>query len=295
MNGYAHGDYAAALAEFGTPRLLPASKSWILTAPIAGFPLVDARSCYPLFAASDWSGLSSDLVAVDDLVSLVIVADPFGGYQLETLRECFPDLLLNYKEHYIIDLGNPVIAPHHARNIRKARVEVELCPQPADFADDWLKLYANLVNRHAIQGMAAFSPTSLAAQLRVPGIVMFRAVMNAETVGIVVWYTQGEVGYYHLAAYTDEGYQNGASFALFAQAITYFKTRLRWLNLGAGAGLTSNGSDGLTRFKSGWASGTRTAYLCGCIFDHAAYEALVQARGIEGEGFFPLYRKGEIR
>ncbi len=295
MSGYAHADYAAALAEFGTPRLLPTSQSWILTTPIAGFSLMDARGCYPLFSATNWVGLGSDLSSIDDLVSLVVVADPFGDYTVETLRDCFPDLLVNYKEHYVIDLENLTIAPHHARNIRKARVEVELCPQPEIFTNDWLRLYANLVNRHAIQGIAAFSPSSLSAQLQVPGMVMFRAVMNAETVGIVLWYSQGDVGYYHLAAYTDEGYQNGASFALFAQAIAYFKTRLRWLNLGAGAGVTNDGSDGLTRFKSGWASGTRTAYLCGRIFDHAAYQSLVQKRRIVGEGFFPLYRKGEVR
>lgn len=33
-------------------------------------------------------------------------------------------------------------------------------------------------------------------------------------------------------------------------------------------------ADGLTQFKRGWATGQRTAYLCGRIFDHTMYEAI---------------------
>jgi hypothetical protein len=35
VTGYAHGDYAASLAEFGEPRLLPKSSGWILERSIA--------------------------------------------------------------------------------------------------------------------------------------------------------------------------------------------------------------------------------------------------------------------
>ena len=122
---------------------------------------------------------------------------------------------------------------------------------------------------------------------------MFRAVHQGVSVGMTLWYIQGEVGYYHLAAYSDVGYALRASFALFAGAIEYFATRLRWLNLGAGAGIHSASSDGLTRFKRGWATGTRTAYLCGRICDPARYAEVVQARGVSGADYFPLYRKGE--
>jgi hypothetical protein len=295
MSGYAHPAYAAALAAFGEPRSLSASGGWLLTSAIAGTPWSDGRGCYPLFCAAAWPNLKVDLESLPDLVSAVLVADPFGGHDPALLRDCFPDLCLPWKEHFLVDVENPVIAPHHARNIRKAGVEVEHCPQPMAFADDWLRLYALLVERHHIQGIAAFSPESLRLQLQVPGLVMFRAVREGETVGMVLWYEQGEVGYYHLAAYTDVAYQHHASYALFDCAIRYFKGRLRWLNLGAGAGVSNDGSDGLTRFKRGWASGTRTAWLCGRILQPDVYHNLVSARQIEGAGFFPLYRKGEIR
>ncbi len=295
MIGYAHPAYAAALASLGDPRPLPASGGRILTSPIAGSAWSDGRGCYPLFCAAEWSHLQRDLEGLNDLVSLVLVADPFGNHDPGLLRECFPDLSLAWKEHFVVDVEHPVIAPHHARNIRKAGVEVEHCPQPLTFADDWLRLYRLLVERHQIRGIAAFSPESLKAQLSVPGLVMFRAVRSGETVGIVLWYEQGEVGYYHLAAYSDDGYQHHASYALFNYAIRHFRGRLRWLNLGAGAGLSPEATDGLTRFKRGWASSTRTAWLCGRIFQPDVYHQLVTVRQIEGTSFFPLYRKGEIR
>lgn len=311
MSGYMHAGYAKALADLGTPRQLPQSRGWILECPIPGFPDHDARGCYPLFACQDWSQLHVDLENIGTrLVSLALVTDPFGEYDPAYLHKCFQDVVFAYKEHYVIDLERPMrdfVSKHHARNIRKAlrAVDVERCRDPAQFADDWAKLYASLVRRHNITGMSAFSRDSLVKQLQIPGTVVFRAVHRKATVGMVLWYIQGEVGYYHLAAYSDLGYELRASFALFSHAIEYFATRLRWLNLGAGAGVRGRGSasppqgkggtDGLTRFKSGWATGTRTAYFCGRIFDHACYAEIAKATGISGTDYFPIYRKGEFR
>jgi hypothetical protein len=85
-----------------------------------------------------------------------------------------------------------------------------------------------------------------------------------------------------------------ASFALFWSAIHYFKDRVEWLNLGAGAGLKDNSADGLTRFKAGWSTGTRTAYFCGKILDGEKYAELVRAQGIGSTSYFPAYRQGEF-
>ena len=301
MSGYMHAGYAQALAEFGTPRELPQSRGWILECPIPGFHDHDARGCYPLFACQDWSQLHIDLENLGTrLVSLALVTDPFGEYNPAYLHQCFRDVVFPYKEHHVIDLERPMrsfVSRHHARNVRKAlqAIDVERCRDPAQFADKWGELYANLMRRHNITGMSAFSRNSLVRQLQVPGIVGFRAVHRGATVGMVLWYVQGQVGYYHLAAYSDLGYELRASFALFAHAIEYFAPRLRWLNLGAGAGVRGGGTDGLTRFKSGWATGTRTAYFCGRIFDHARYAGIAKATGVSGTDYFPIYRKGEFR
>lgn len=302
MNGYSHPGYAASLAEFGRPRGLPRSGGWLLERPIAETPYRDAMGCYPLFACSDWSKLDLDLEELSaELVSVAVVADPFGNHDPELLRKCFPTLVTPFKEHLVTDLSRlpeSFVAAQHQRKARKAlgRLEVQRCEDATEFVNDWIELYANLIQRHSIRGLTAFSAGSFKAQLAVPGISMFRASYSNETVGITLWYTDGEVAYYHLGAYSERGYEWEASFALFWRALEYFSHRgLKWLNLGAGAGLAdANRVDGLTRFKRGWATGTRTAYFCGRIFDQAKYDEAVSVRNITATDYFPAYRKGEF-
>jgi len=300
MNGYSHPGYAAALAEFGKPRALPRSEGWILERPILDTPYRDAMGCYPLFACRDWSKLDLDLDELrSELVTLTIVADPFGNHTPAQLGKCFPALVTPFKEHLVTELSRSpesFVATQHRRKAQKAleRLDIERVEDAGVFADRWIELYANLVRRHGIRGLTAFSPDSFRAQLAVPGISLFRAISENETVGMTLWYTDREVAYYHLGAYSDLGYELEASFALFWHVLEYFSRQgLQWLDLGAGAGLSAkDSSDGLTRFKRGWATGTRTAYLCGRIFDQSKYEQVMKDR--EANDYFPPYRKGEF-
>jgi hypothetical protein len=257
--------------------------------------------CYPIFSCRDWSLLRNDLENLGhDLVSLVLVADPFGNFTEQTLRETFTDLVVPFKEHFVVDLSRPLkdlVEAHHQRNARKALgvIEVECARAAESCLDEWNHLYASLVNRHSITGIATFSRDSFAQQLRVPGITAFRATQSGQTVGMNLWYVHQEVGYYHLGAYSEDGYRLRASFALFWRAIEHFAAAgLRWLSLGAGAGAASDGTDGLARFKRGWTDSTRMAYLCGRIFDHAQYRRLAAATGMNETHYFPAYRKGEF-
>jgi hypothetical protein len=301
VSGYLHPVYAEAFLSIGTPRELPRSQGMVLVRPIPESPCFDAMGCYPLFACQDWERLPADLDEMNGaLVSLALVADPFGDYNETLLRQCFPDVFFAYKQHYIIDLRRPqssFLSKHHARNVRKALAEldVELCQSPDSFAEEWEDLYGYLVRLRRIRGIAAFPRESLVRQLQVPGLVMLRAVHRRDTVGMILWYVQGDVGYYHLAAYNAPGYRMGASFALFARSIDFFASRLRWLNLGAGAGVRPSSEDSLARFKSGWATGTRTTYFCGRIFDSSRYEELAARGSRSGDDYFPIYRKGEFR
>lgn len=301
MTGYAHGDYAASLAEFGEPRLLPKSSGWILERSISGTAHRDAMGCYPLFACPDWSQLQGDLDTLsNELVSLVLVTDPFGDYTEELLRHSFGDLVKPFKEHFVVDLvpaPETFVHPHHQRNARKAceKIHVERCVEAASALDEWDSLYSNLIERHNIRGIARFSESSFAQQLQVPGAVMLRASHEGRVVGMTWWFVAAGVGYYHLGAYSDEGYDLRASFALFWRAIELFKKEgLCWLDLGAGAGLGDRATDGLSRFKGGWSNGTRLAYLCGRVFDRARYEQLAAAKGIRTTNYFPAYRQGEF-
>jgi len=299
VGGYLHARYAAALAECGTPRQLKCSAGWILISAVNGTSALDGRGCYPLFCCRDWPGLREDIDALgEDLVSLVLVTDPFGDFDPHDLGACFPHLFRPYKKHFVVDLRRPASTwpeKTHARYARKAlqSVKVEYLADPLEFASDWVALYRNLIKRHTITGIARFSPDSLCKQLQVPGSIVFRAVHCDETVGMILYYAHGDTAYYHLAAYSDKGYALRASYALFAETLACLRSTVRWVNLGAGAGIAGNVEDGLSRFKRGWATGTRTAYICGRIFDLKRYRQLVRACSHTVAGFFPLYRSGE--
>jgi hypothetical protein len=301
MSGYMHSSYAASLAEYGAPQELTQCGGWILRRRIPGSDSFDAMGCYPLFNCSNWSALAADLESIsNDFVSITLVTDPFGKYNLSILETCFKDKLMPFKQHFVVELGNRLkmfVSDHHQRNVRKALkvIQVERCDCPESLIDDWVGLYHSLVKKHQIKGIADFSKAAFLQQLRVPGIIAFRATYEGLTVGILLWYVWQDVGYYHLAAYSDLGYKLRASFALFWLAFEYFSDcDLKWLNLGAGSGIRENSSEGLSRFKRGWATGTRTAYLCGRVFDTLKYCEFSAQTNTASSDYFPAYRKGEF-
>lgn len=299
--GYSHPEYAESLAEFGVPLLLPSSKGWILVRQIPGAPYHDAMGAYPLLICQNWNELLFDLNQIEKaLVCLSAVTDPFGNYDEASLRKCFPDVMIPFKEHFVVDLGTSpetFVHPHHRRNARKALREVQVseCPNPTELLEDWTRLYGALIERHQITGIAAFSRESFARQLKVPGIVAFRASHDNRTVGMLLWYAQENRAYYHLGAFHQIGYNLGASFALFNYSLDYFgRHGFDWLDLGAGAGSEPGAESGLTRFKHGWSTGVRMAYFCGRIFDRQKYDEIVRAKRVSKTNYFPAYRMGEF-
>ena len=301
MSGYSDARYAESLAAFGTPHHLSQCGAWILKRRIPGFPAWDAMGCYPLFCCERWSQLYNDLAQLEGrLVSLSAVVDPFGDYAEPYLRQCFPHLVIPFKQHFVVDLASPLdsyVHPHHRRYAKRAlrAVDVERCPEPCQWLDEWTRLYSVLIDRHNIRGLRTFSKSAFAKQLQIPGAVLLRAAHGGSTLGMTIWYVDRGVAYYHLGAYSEDGYKMRASYALFWSAIELFSARgVRWLNLGAGAGVESSGTDGLTRFKRGWSTGTRTAYFCGRILDQARYTSILEATGAPSTGYFPAYRQGEF-
>lgn len=299
--GYLHARYSESLSEFGTPRSLSECGGWILERQIPDSNLRDAMGCYPLFSCQRWSQLNADLARVgNSLISLAVVTDPFGEYDAAYLKESFRDLVVPFKEHFVVDLSrrpNSFVSAHHQRNARNAlrRIRVEACVNPLDFLEEWTNLYGVLVARHNITGMTVFSHACFEKQLSVPGISMLRAMHNEITVGMLLWYVQNSRAYYHLGAYSELGYELGASFALFSYCLEYFAERgVRWLNLGGGAGLAGDEKSGLNRFKQGWSTGTRTAYFCGRIFDQENYQLLVSTRHAPRTSYFPAYRVSDF-
>jgi hypothetical protein len=297
-SGYSDPAYAAALGHIGHPRRLALSGGSILVRAIGATGYSDAVGPYPLFACTNWHRLADDLAELGDgLVSLVAVADPFGRVTAGQLERAFPDRCTAFKEHFIVDLSrSPTVAAsrHHRRDAARAlRLSTVSRVDDLDgFLDEWAGLYAGLVRRRVVDGPAGFPRRSFERQLSVRGLTAFRADRDGELVGASLWLADGAVAYYHLAAQTSQGYATGAAYALMATALEHFAERgLEWAALGAAAGSGAR-DDGLARFKAGWASGTRTAFLCGRIFDHARYAELTASRGTS-PGFFPAYRSAD--
>jgi hypothetical protein len=104
VSGYTHSAYAMSLSEFGRPRPFLQSGGWVWGRSIPETDARDAMECYPIFSCRDWSLLGDDLENLGhDLVSLVLVADPFGNFTEQLLRETFADLLVPFKEHFVVD------------------------------------------------------------------------------------------------------------------------------------------------------------------------------------------------
>lgn len=300
MTGYRHPAYANSLVEFGTPRSLPRSGGWIIEREIPNAGAWDGMGCYPLFACRDWGELRADLDDLaSSLVSITVVTDPFGIEDPSWLRECFPDHVVSFKQHFTFDLTRTLaaaVSPNHRYKARRAvrDVTVHVCEEPRNWVTIWNDLYRTVVQRHDIRGLPRFSHSAFARQLEVPGLVMFRAVYRNEVVAMTLWYVQGEVAYYHLGASNDLGYSLRASYGVFWRSLEFFQASgLSAVDLGATAGRHDT-ADGLTQFKRGWATGQRTAYLCGRIFDHTMYEAIRAATGKTASMYFPAYRDGEF-
>jgi hypothetical protein len=300
LTGYTCPSYAASLAEFGRPLALPNSGGFLLERIISGTSDHDAMGPYPLFCCTDWSGLRADFADLNGrVVTVVLVTDPFGPVDPSALASAFSHGLVPYKEHSVIDLEVPLdqtACPHHRRNARKAlrSLTVERVNEPVQLVDRWCGLYAELVARHELTGIACFSRQAFEIQLTTPGLVALRAIdEDGCTVGMLLWYCQGDVGYYHLAAYSQEGYAKNASYALFWASVEMFRGKLRWLSLGAGAGVRNDGSDGLTRFKRGWSPLVRSTYLGRHVVSPERYAELCRGK-IAGD-FFPAYRGGAHR
>ncbi len=291
--------FARSLAEFGTPRHLPHCDGWVLERDIPGTSARDAMGCYPLFTCRDWARLGTDLDELrGELVSLGMVADPFGNYSAEELRDVFVDSCHVFKRHFVVDLSRPVDSipsRHHRYYARRAgkELQVEVCDEPLQFLDDWVELYGTLTERHGITGIRAFSRDAFAQQLVMPQLVMLRAVHASKTVGAHLWTLDDGVATSYLAASSRRGYELMAAYALYAKALEHFSRTERWMNLGAGAGMDSDAKDGLTRFKRGWSTGVRNAYFCGRILNPNKYRELAAPFQEQESSHFPRYRARE--
>jgi hypothetical protein len=297
--GYAHPSYIQALSEFGTPIGLARGGAWLLSRPIPGTDQFDAIGAYPFFTCNDYKELRSDFAHLRALVSVGVVPDLFSFGRVSVLAAAF-DFVIPFKTHYLADLEigfGRYVRRHHRRYASKglSNFDVELVDDPTTYSAEWTRLHQNLVVRHRISGLSAFSPKSLARQLSVPGCLYFRALRDATVQGALVCYLDRGVAYTHLIATTAMGQELCAQYALYWTAIEHCRGQARWVALGSIPGVSSSSENsGLSFFKAGWATATCQGFFCGHVLDRDCYEALCASLGRSGLNF-PSYRKPPFR
>lgn len=290
--GYASYSYAHSLHEFGTPVLLSRSQGYLLKRPIPASLHEDCCAPYPLLCCQNWAGLADDLAELKDrVVSVVAVLDPFAECDPNGLG--FSEGVTPFKDHFVVDLQTPwesAIHHNHKRNAKKASktLSIEKVPYSPKVLETWISLYDHLIERHNITGITTFSPKTFELQLQLPDMEIYQASLAGDVIGMVLFLKVEERVYYHLGAYSEKGYTHQAAFGIFWQALHDYQTQVQTVSLGAGSGLT-NSEDGLTRFKRGWSTGTRTAHLGKHIANKTVYEELSKQRA-KGGSFFPAYR-----
>ena len=70
--------------------------------------------------------------------------------------------------------------------------------------------------------------------------------------------------------------------------------KVRWLDFGAGPGVTSDSIDVPSKYKQGWTNASRTIYLCGRILNQQKDLALTQDEDVGYSNYFPAYRSGDV-
>lgn len=291
--GYRSEAYVRSLGHLGDVVALPASGGWLLASEIPGEVDRDGRGPYPLFSCSEWHALGDDLASLEELVSVTMVVDPLAPLTRQQLGRVF-DVVRPYKTHHVIDVvgGPPRPSQHHARKLRAVDSEVraEVVGSPSSHADDWVRLYRDLVRRRAVTGFADLPDGSLRAQLEVPGCIAVRAIRRDRCLSMALWYRHGDVAHLHLQATDDEGYATGAAYAVMAASTEHLASEVQVVDLGGVAGDQDDPQHGLARFKRGWSTGTAMAHLCGAVLDRRAFGRLTAGRGASGDTYFPPYR-----
>lgn len=296
--GYGHPAYAEVYSAYGEPFRLPATGGSVLLRAISGSERRDAMGCYPVFCCEDWSGLAADLgLLARDCISLVLVSDPFADIDPSRLGRLF-EWLHPFKTHYVADLDQPIETYVGAGRLRYARkvlrrLEFDVPKDPLRHVEDWLRLQDQSRHREHLTGINRLSEDETARLFSVPGAVLLRVAHQGETVGLHLAFHQGDVVFQHISAYDPEGFRLGASTAIYLCSLELFAGRARWMDWGGVPG-GRDVESGLSLFKQEFSNVTRTAYLCGTIFDREAYAALSARRPGPPTSYFPAYRRNEL-
>lgn len=257
-------------------------------------PFYDVISIYPFHSFNNIKDLFSKykhpnkVLIIDEnnfRVSTTFVTDPMIPIENDPIFDYFKE----YKTHYIIDYSKPIkYSNNHKRNIKNNKnLEMELLPKNSETADKFHGFYQVLKKKHGITGITDFNLETIYNHISHKNSYTFGVWENNKLIGSIITTTIDDRSYYHLGAYSERGYEIGASFSLMDHIISFYnKLGYKYFILGAGAGV-DKASEGLVRFKKGFSNDTRKNYIIGYINNREKYDEL--SKGKEGD-FFPLYR-----
>jgi hypothetical protein len=256
--------------------------------------VMDAVGPYPMTCLDAESDLEAGLESLRGmhLVTVVFVVDGLTGPSPSRLSDTF-EVARPFKTHYLVDQVGKRYEPsaHHRYEIRRARqrdLDIRILPL-YEILDAWTDLYEDLVRRHDIRGMPQFSRDSFARLAECPGLSAVAAFVADELVSCHLWFEFGGNVWSHLAASSANGYARGAAYAVYDASIIHFADRI--INLGGIAGDVKGASDGLARFKQGFANGATTAFLIGSVLNRPAYEHICTSLPTSTPAdYFPRYR-----
>jgi hypothetical protein len=223
----------------------------------------------------------------EGLVSLAVVPDPLAAPDPARLLKAFA-VCRHFKTHLLMDRSRGFSpSKHHGEEIRRGlrRCSVgQVALEPN--LGTWRELYDVLITKHSIEGTANFPNRYFEQLARLPSVTAFQACIGDAVAGMSLWISHDGIAVSHLAATNALGYANSASYALYATAFEHF-AGIDVFDLGGGAGHEDDPSDGLFRFKQGFANAEVSALLCGAVLDEERYRELAGNRVTD---FFPAYR-----
>jgi hypothetical protein len=289
INLYRSPQYAHCFAEDFIPREIECAQGWALERPIAPTEYTDFMGPYPL-----WYGENATKSQMVDCLR-AHNAVSFVGVVLEGRQPKDWDYLAPFKTHYVTDLRQrSPISKHHQYEVRRAQrggVDAKIVPLQKHI-EDWIYLYARLVERHDMQGLTAFSPTYFQRLALCPEVVTFAAFHNQELLAMHVFAMTDDTLTSHLAASADRGYEMGAMYGVNATALAWAQAQgYRAVNWGGCAG-SQDQLDGLAKFKQGFSTTTQQSYIAGVIGLPEVYTQLCAAKtALNQPIFFPRYRR----
>ncbi|MEM7327813.1 MAG: GNAT family N-acetyltransferase [Pseudomonadota bacterium] len=288
----------ASYASLGVPIQLPASGLRLLKRHICN-DLYDLVGLYPYSVCPSVANLQAEtdqaFLRDSAAVTISFILSPFQSEQTIDLQDW--DVLTPFKEHIVLDLTED----WRRRVSKKTRYCIRrseelhrtiIAPKTVETATLFHKLYAHTVRRHSVIGVQNFSVDAIHAQLMTPGTFVLQSFHEGECSGFLIGVNNKDHANYHLVAIAPEHYNKLTNYALLNAAIAFCASNgVRYFNLGGGAGLTSDASDGLYRFKRRWSANSLNTHLCGKILRPSVYAALTEGQDDPPRPFFPQYRR----